>query len=253
MPADNAKKPDRACLGCRKSKTKCVGGTPGAEGNEGRCIKCKRLDLDCVFVELRKVGRPRKEQRETIEEGDNWMDEWLDTEEGTRFEQLFQALPPILTPISTIGTVLSSPSAEEGKFNFEMLHSQPLPPMMLLPSFPSLTPRELTLGTSVRDLPLLARQYHLFVHPFLPLLSPKEDQLVTYLSSAPIELLMSIISLIDPTLAIDFTIPVHDYGTTIYHLQASVFATHAAFGAIPPTRPFDSEMDSNNDIKVALE
>lgn len=230
---------ERACLTCRKSKTKCVGAVPGEEGDQGRCDKCKRLNLKCEFVELKKVGRPRK-VAPPEEDGDadmrlssdhDWMDEWTEVNAVATYDRLYQSL---LAPLSPGFEVIVSPSPEYWPessgttFDFDFLSRSQGSPLI--------ESKELTVGNSIYDLPLLARQYHLFVHSFLPLLSPDETQLIAYLSAAPQELLLAIVTVIDPSLGLEFTIPANDYDTTIYHLQSSILATHAAFGRGDPVR-----------------
>lgn len=57
LAPEDRRRPARACLNCRGAKAKCEG-TDGTDGLA--CTRCARLDTPCVWVALRKFGRPRR-------------------------------------------------------------------------------------------------------------------------------------------------------------------------------------------------
>lgn len=269
-------RPERACLACRRSKTKCTGA--GEEAQDVRCSKCRRMGLDCVFVPLKKVGRPRRlppsgaSHRSGYDVQMQDETELLDEEEDEeQLKELVKSTAPAPTPWLPL-PVVATPiyPAEEQQFRYQvppqpmaspsvsppgrpLLAAAPnsfsLPPNTYAPS-PNLfdfdailqhmnpksiqLPRRLSslghetaLRSSVYNLPLLAHQYLTTIHTFAPLLPSDEPELLEYLSTAPVALLVAVASLAQPEHETTFALP---RAATLADLQAGLLAVHAAYG-----------------------
>lgn len=262
-PGQPYKRPERACLACRKNKTRC---SEVGDSADARCLRCRTIGAECEFLPLRKLGRPPRaliaspvrlpvklghategtgevEGRDIgVEEqyGHGYFSEahpWQLEEPGTVQQEY--AVPDVSTglPDNADQQLVSFPqfwppsspttaACDPADFDFDALLAQlyhaPSPALDL-----GMLSQETALHASVYDIPNLARQYLAVVHIFLPLLPPNQSQLVQYLSTAPLALLVAISSIINPTTEIVYTLPAQ---YSLADLQSSLFAIHVAYG-----------------------
>lgn len=184
------KRPARACLACRKAKAACVVKEAG-EGNEDCCVRCRRNELSCEWVALRKIGRPRRLLR--IDSGE------------------VQVNPTLLAKIKRRSTSpLSPPSLGS-------------PGLYDLPRSPLAT--EVGHTRSLAESTQIASVYAQSIHHFLPLLPSNPTALVSYLRSAPSHLLLAITSLGQ---GVEVQVP--DLVPCLYGIQTSLILVHAFYG-----------------------
>ena len=117
-----------ACDRCHDLKNRCV----RTGGPESRCDRCERLDIDCVYRNTSRIGRPRTQRRSSVAARvqntvrESFQDELgaLRHGHGTRKESVSTSAP------SSAGTVLTE---SESSGNASLMES-PTDVMSLLVS-----------------------------------------------------------------------------------------------------------------------
>lgn len=193
---------ERACAACRTAKCKCI-----SLISSSRCIRCERLDRTCHFPPSCRPGRPRR-----LPKSNACTSKAIEQRQDTPASSSSDCpeLPPLTSGISDGNSNVSGDQCNDrlpNDFTLPLDHSVDLP---------------------VPDLPTLAAQYQLQVHPFVPILPANYNALLLSLQSAPHYLLSAIVCITFPG---STNLPLSVIPPTLAGIQTAIFLVYAHYGS----------------------
>lgn len=211
------KRANRACVGCRIAKAKCMTTPKTDDGPEDPCARCAVNGIECSYVPSRRIGRPRRKQFH-------------------QFHNVYESCPSSSEHTSTTTSEMQNhTSSSEPEVPRQNSHSSssnapfdvPVPFSPVNGSAPLLTAPDTSAGAGPYYIAII-NEYKQNVHHYIPVLPSDETQLeLTIRNSSPL-LMSAVLAIAYPETTLDSDIPV--INPTIPDLQAAILMSLTYFG-----------------------